>query len=75
VFEAIRRARPARIDWGGSARLWGRVAEEWPLARIDAAIAAAGRADRRLKDVSLADDRGVLLDLVMRLAHANRESP
>jgi DNA polymerase-3 subunit delta len=75
VFEAIRRARPARIDWGGSARLWSRVAEGWSLARIDAAIAAACRADRRLKDVSLADDRGVLLDLVMQLAHSSRGRP
>ena len=75
VFEAIRRARPARIDWGGSARLWSRVADAWPTARLDAAIAATCRADRRIKDVSLADDRGILLDLVMKLAHANREIP
>ena len=73
VFEAIRRSRPARIDWAGSARLWSGVVEAWPIGRIDAAIARACRADHRIKDVSLADDRGVLLDLVMQLAHGTKE--
>jgi DNA polymerase III delta subunit len=72
VFEGIRRARPARIEWSDAARRWSGVIDAWPIGRIDAAIAAACRADRRIKDVSLADDRGILLDLVMQLAHCAR---
>jgi DNA polymerase-3 subunit delta len=68
VFDAILRVRPPRLDYRSSAERWSRLAEQWPLGRLDGAIAAARRADRRLKETSLADDRGVLLDLVMQLA-------
>jgi DNA polymerase III subunit delta len=67
VFEAILRARPPRLDYKGSAEHWSRLAERWPLPRIDTAIAATLGADRRLKSTTLADEQGVLLDLVMQL--------
>ena len=70
VFDAILRVRPPRLDYKAAAERWGRLAERWPLRRVDAALAAALRADRRLKETSLSDDRGVLLDLVMQLAPA-----
>jgi DNA polymerase-3 subunit delta len=69
VFGAILRARPPRLDYRGSAERWSRLAEHWPLGRVDAAVRGALRADRRLKGTSLADERGVLLDLVMELAY------
>lgn len=68
VFGAILRARPPRLDYRGSAERWSRLAEHWPLGRVDAAVRGALRADRRLKGTSLADEHGVLLDLVMELA-------
>jgi DNA polymerase-3 subunit delta len=72
VFGAIMRARPARLDWRGASKRWSRLVDGWPMRRIDAAIAAARRADRRLKDTTLADERAVLIDLIMQLAHRNR---
>jgi len=74
VFDAIMRARPARLDYRGAAGRWSRLADSWPLARVDAAIAAARRADTRLKGTTLADERGVLVDLIMELAHQAREA-
>ena len=69
--EALLRIRPpVRLDYRGSAASWSTLAEVWPARRIDAAIDAACRADRRLKGTSLADERGVLVDLVMELAIA-----
>src|SRR6185436_18434535 len=67
AFDSLLRARPARLDYRGSVARWCRVVEAWPRARVDSAIAAACRADRRLKDTTLADERAVLLDLVMLL--------
>jgi DNA polymerase III delta subunit len=74
VFDAILRARPARLDYKGSAERWGRLAERWPLPRIDSAITATLEADRRLKSTTLATEQGVLLDLVMQLGFRSREA-
>lgn len=75
VFGAIMRARPGgRIDYRGASARWSRLAEAWPMARVDAAISAARRADRRLKETTLADDRAVLVDLIMQLAYRAREA-
>jgi DNA polymerase-3 subunit delta len=74
VFEVILRCRPARLDYKGSAEQWSRLAERWPLPRIDAAITAALGADRRLKSTTLANEQSVLLDLVMQLAFPAREA-
>lgn len=74
VFDALRRVRPARIDYRDAAARWSRAAEQWPIRRVDAALAAARQADQRLKDTRLADERGVLVDLIMQLAHREREA-
>jgi len=74
VFDAVMRARPARLDYRGAAARWSRLADSWPIARVDAAIAAARRADTRLKGTTLADERGVLVDLIMELAHQTRDA-
>jgi len=74
VFDSIMRARPGRLDYRGAAARWSRLADSWPITRVDAAIAAARRADTRLKGTTLADERGVLIDLIMQLAHRAREA-
>jgi hypothetical protein len=74
VFQALLRSRPARLDYKGCAARWSRVVNEWPLPRLEAAIAAARAADVRLKGITLADERGVLVDLIMQLAHRAREA-
>ena len=69
MLEALLRIRPSgRLDYRGSAERWSRLAEQWPGQRLDAAVRNASRADERLKTTSLADERGVLLDLIMQLA-------
>ena len=74
VFQSVLRARPAKLDYKAMAARWSGVADAWPMPRINAAILAARRADSRLKDTTLADERAVLLDLVMQLAHREREA-
>ena len=75
VFKSLLSARPAgRLDYKGAAALWCAAVDAWPVRRIDAAIAAALTADRRLKSPTLADERGVLVDLIMQLAHRAREA-
>jgi DNA polymerase-3 subunit delta len=74
VFGAIMRARPARLDYRGAAGRWSQVASAWPMPRITVAIAAARKADQRLKSTTLSDERGVLVDLVMQLALRAREA-
>jgi DNA polymerase III delta subunit len=69
VRDALLRARPpGRLDYRTAAARWSTCAEAWTKDRIDAAIAAARWADQRLKNTSLADERGVLVDLIMTLA-------
>jgi hypothetical protein len=72
VFEAILRARPARLDYRRASGEWAAAVDAWPISRIDAAIASARRADRRLKDTTLSDERGILIDLIMQLAYRER---
>jgi DNA polymerase-3 subunit delta len=74
VFSALIRARPPKLDYKVVAARWSRVAEVWPMPRLNAAILAARRADFRLKDTTLADERAVLIDLVMQLAHRARSA-
>jgi len=75
VSDALFKARPqVRLDWKKSPARWSAVAERWPLGRVDAALAAALQADRRLKGTSLAGERGILLDLAMRLLPVDREA-
>lgn len=69
IRETLMRVRPpVRLDYRGSAERWSQLAEAWPKARVDVAISVARRADLRLKGTSLADERGVLVDLIMELA-------
>ena len=69
AMDALRTGRPGRLGpWQEEAALWARRAESWPLSRISAALRAALATDRALKNTALSDERGLVADLVMRLA-------
>ena len=68
VKNLLFRTRPGRFDYNDAAALWSRVIEQWPVPRITAAVRAARQADVRLKGTTLADERGVLLDLIMEIS-------
>ena len=69
VRNALLRARPpVRLDYREASERWSRVVDAWAPERIDRAIDAARRADLRLKTTALADERGILLDLIMQVA-------
>jgi DNA polymerase III subunit delta len=68
VFERIKAARPAGVrQWGSEAALWSEAARSWTAEELDAAIAAAAEADRRLKSTTISDERGVLLTMLFAL--------
>ncbi len=68
IFGALMRARPPRLDYRESAARWSRASPGWPPERIERAIRAARRADRRLKSTALSDERGILIDLLMEIS-------
>ncbi|MDH3495288.1 MAG: DNA polymerase III subunit delta [Gemmatimonadota bacterium] len=68
LFQRLRAARPPRLrDWKLEAETWAGAARHWSAAELDRAIAAAANADRRLKSTTIADERGILLELLLDL--------
>ncbi len=75
AFDALRAARPAGLSpWKEETERWARWAAEWPMPRIRTALRAALDTDRMLKSTTLSDDRGLVSDLVMRLALPRAEA-
>jgi DNA polymerase-3 subunit delta len=71
AFQLMLRARAsalAGISYKEEARRWARWSAGWPLERIRAALRQAVIADTALKNTTVSDERGVLLDLVYGLA-------
>lgn len=69
VKQALFRIRPPhRFGYDQAASLWARVAPAWPAARVEAAFVALRRADERLKNTAVSDERAILFDLCMELA-------
>lgn len=67
-FQLLRGARLyGLLSWGEEARRWARWAPSWPPGRIAAALRAAVAADTALKGTTISDERGVLMDLVLRM--------
>jgi DNA polymerase III subunit delta len=62
------------LSWGEEARRWARWAPGWTAARIRIALRAAVAADVALKSTVISDERGVLLDLVLRLGLSQAEA-
>jgi DNA polymerase-3 subunit delta len=74
AFSLLLRARPyGLLPYKEEARRWARWAPRWDSARIRAALRAALAADTALKSTTISDERGILLDLVLRLGLAERE--
>lgn len=61
------------LSWGEEARRWARWAPTWPADRIADALRAAVSADAALKATTISDERGVLMDLVLRMAAPEAE--
>jgi len=55
------------LSYGEEARRWARWAPAWTPGRIRAALRAAVTADTALKSTTISDERGVLMDLLLRI--------
>ena len=70
VFTQIRAARPRGLrNWGDEAGAWADAAGRWTSAELDDALAATAEADRRLKSSTISDEHGVLVTMLLTLAH------
>lgn len=73
VFGDIRRIRVfGLLSWGEEKERWVRWAPAWPASRIAAALRDALAADTALKNTTVSDERGILTDLVLRVAARKR---
>jgi DNA polymerase-3 subunit delta len=60
------------LGYKEEARRWAQWVPGWPQPRIRAGLSAALRADQALKGTTISDDRGIVLDLIMGMALAQR---
>jgi hypothetical protein len=68
VFEKLRQLRLFGLpDWKAESGRWARWAAAWPASRIREALRAARDADQAIKSTTISDERGILIDLVLRL--------
>jgi DNA polymerase III subunit delta len=75
VFETIRRSRVfGLLPWSEEKARWVRWASAWPAARIRTGLRAALDADRALKATTISDERGILADMVLKMAPARQEA-
>jgi hypothetical protein len=75
VFESIRRNRVfGLLPWNEEKGRWVRWASSWPAARVRAGLRAALDADRALKGTTISNERGILTDMVLRMATVKREA-
>jgi DNA polymerase-3 subunit delta len=73
VFGVIRRIRVfGLLNWGEEKGRWLRWAPDWPAERVAEALRSILAADRALKDTTISDQRGILTDMVLRLATSSR---
>jgi DNA polymerase-3 subunit delta len=75
VFETMRRVRVfGLLPWSEERGRWVRWASSWPAARVRTGLRAALDADIALKGTTISDERGILTDMVLRMAPAKREA-
>jgi DNA polymerase-3 subunit delta len=75
VLERLRQLRVFGLpDWKDESTRWARWAAAWPAPRIRNGLRAARDADQALKNTTVSDERGILTDLVLRLAVEWREA-
>lgn len=69
VFRTIQRCRVfGLLSWSEEKTRWIRWAPGWPAQRVTGALRAVLAADTALKGISISDERGILTDLVLRMA-------
>ena len=69
VFGVIRRNRVyGLLSWGEEKGRWLRWAPSWPAPRVADALRSILEADRALKGTTISDERGILTDVVLRMA-------
>ncbi len=69
VFGVIRRNRVyGLLNWGEEKGRWLRWAPSWPAPRVADALRSILEADRALKGTTISDERGILTDVVLRMA-------
>jgi DNA polymerase-3 subunit delta len=75
VLDRLRQLRIFGLpDWKSESGRWARWAAAWPAGRVRDGLRAARQADQALKNTVISDERGVLTDLVLRLAVARSEA-
>jgi DNA polymerase-3 subunit delta len=75
VFETIRRNRVyGLLPWSEEKARWIRWASAWSAQRVHAGLRAILDADRALKMTSISDERGILADMVLKMAPARLEA-
>jgi DNA polymerase-3 subunit delta len=68
AFQVLKQSRPfGLLPWGEEARRWGRWAPEWPGERIRRGVRVLIDADTALKNTTLSDEQGIVLDAMFRL--------
>jgi DNA polymerase-3 subunit delta len=69
VFRAIQRCRVfGLLSWSEEKSRWIRWGPRWPAERVTGALRAVLAADTALKGTTISDERGILTDLVLRMA-------
>jgi len=75
VFDRLRQLRIFGLpDWKAESARWARWAATWPAERIRNGLRAVCDADQALKSTTVSDERGILTDLMLRLAIERREA-
>lgn len=68
LFKVLLRARPFGLgDWKAEVRRWASWAPQWSAPRIRDALASALAADKALKNTTISDEEGIVMELVLRL--------
>jgi len=65
----IKAARPFGIGpWGAAAKRWTALAERWSAAELNDALRSTYAADRALKSTTIADETGILTDMLLKMS-------
>ena len=67
VMKSLLSVRPFGMNYKDEADRWSDWAPQWPGGRIRAALRIARDTDMALKNTTVSDERGLLLDLVLRI--------
>jgi DNA polymerase-3 subunit delta len=75
VFKSLLKNRPTNLlGYKTEAIHWSGRAAHWPQERVRSALKAVLEADQALKSTTISDERGVLVDLVLRLCVKSAEA-